>query len=138
MPPTPGPLTHVALTVSDLQRSAAWYTQLFGVAPFHTGTFLADTEHEYEAAIWATPSLGLHCFVGKVDGEFNARRPGLDHIAIGCIDRASLDEWVVHLDALGVQHDGVLDETYGAGLAVRDPDGIALEFFTSHRPVAAG
>ena len=26
-------ITHVALTVSDLERSAAWYERLLGVAP---------------------------------------------------------------------------------------------------------
>ena len=37
--------------------------------------------------------------------------------------------WVERLDTLGIEHGGIVDESYGSGLSFRDPDGIALEFF---------
>ena len=38
-----------------------------------------------------------------------------------------------HLNTLGVAHGGIVDAPYGSGLSFRDPDNIALEFF-SHLP----
>jgi hypothetical protein len=42
-----------------------------------------------------------------------------------------LDEWVAHLDALGVAHSGITEPSYtrNAMLTFRDPDNIQLEFF---------
>ncbi len=130
----PPAITHIALTVSDLDRSVAWYTALFGEAPIFVGDFLSGTPHEYRAAVWRTPSLGLHCFAdADVPGAFDARRPGLDHVAFHVDDADAIDEWVAHLDALDVAHGEVLTEAYGIGLAFTDPDGIALELFAPVR-----
>jgi len=42
-----------------------------------------------------------------------------------------LDEWVVRLDDLGVEHSGIKEPSYtrNAMLSFRDPDNIQLEFF---------
>ena len=37
------------------------------------------------------------------------------------------------VDELGIEHGGIKDAPYGSGLAFRDPDGIALEFFAPAR-----
>jgi catechol 2,3-dioxygenase-like lactoylglutathione lyase family enzyme len=129
-PPVPdAPIVHVALTVSDLERSIAWYTRLFGVAPAHVGAFLPDSPHAYRAAIWATPNLGLHCFDDAQTQRFDPRRPGLDHLALHCADRDELLHWQERIDTLGYTRGDILDEPYGSGLAVFDPDGIAIELF---------
>ena len=57
--------------------------------------------------------------------------PGLDHVAVSCVDRTELEKWGSRLDELGVSHGGIIDARYGSGLAFRDPDGIALGFFTA-------
>jgi glyoxylase I family protein len=121
-------LTHVAVTVRDLPTSVAWYTRLIGAEPVldeDTGPF-----HHVVFAIGGT-LLGLHAHPTSdaTAVRFDERRPGLDHIAFGCADRAELDKWRQRLDDLGLEHGGIVDAHYGSGLSFRDPDNIALEFF---------
>jgi glyoxylase I family protein len=122
MAPHP-PLTHIAITVADLDRSVAFYTDLFGAPPAIVTR--ADT---FRWAAW--PTFGLHQHDAALDDVgFDERRVGLDHVAFPCADRAELEAWAAKLDGLGVPRGEILDEFYGSGLAFRDPDGIALEFF---------
>jgi glyoxylase I family protein len=50
------------------------------------------------------------------------------NLAVGLIVNM-LESWPARLDALGIEHGEILDRSYGAGLAFRDPDNIQLEFF---------
>jgi catechol 2,3-dioxygenase-like lactoylglutathione lyase family enzyme len=125
--PTIPSITHVAVTVSDIARSEAWYTQVLGVAPVldeDTGPFRHIV---YQVG---TTLFGLHDFPDLTDKEpFDERQPGLDHIAFGCASRGELVEWAARLDELGVAHGEIVDAGYGSGLSFRDPDNIALELF---------
>jgi glyoxylase I family protein len=129
--PTPTVLpaiTHVAVTVSDLERSEAWYTRLLGVEPV-----LDEDTGPFRHIVYAVGGtlLGLHGFPDLATNEqFDERRPGLDHIAFGCADRGELDAWAARLDELGIAHGDIMDAGYGSGLSFRDPDNIALEFFS--------
>jgi hypothetical protein len=40
-----------------------------------------------------------------------------------------LEQWKSHIEDLGIAHGGIVEADYGLGLAFRDPDNIALEFF---------
>jgi glyoxylase I family protein len=119
-------ITHFALTVSDLDRSVAWYETLFGAAPFFVGD-----EPAFRFAVWLEPMFGLHQHHGGSDGKetFDEHRLGLDHISFGCANRHELEEWLDRLDELGVEHGEIVDAFYGSGLAFRDLDNIQLEFF---------
>jgi glyoxylase I family protein len=126
MPEFPA-VTHVALTVTDLPASVAWYRRLLGTEPVldeDTGPF-----HHVVFAIGGGMLLGLHGFPDARPGGFDERRAGLDHVAFACADRAELDGWRKHLDNLDIPHGKIVDAHYGSGLSVRDPDNIALEFF---------
>jgi glyoxylase I family protein len=120
-------ITHVAVTVTDLGASEAWYTEVLGVKPVldeDTGPF------RHVVYLVGNTLLGLHGFPDLVSTEpFNERRPGLDHIAFGVASRDELAEWADRLDELGVAHGGIVDASYGHGLSFRDPDNIALELF---------
>lgn len=119
------PVAHLALTVSDLDRSVAWYSRLFGAEPV-----AVSDEAAYRFAAWLQPSLALHRFAaGTEPTPFSEFRPGLDHLAFACADRAELVVWAARLDELGIEHGDVVDAWYGSGIAFRDPDNIALEFF---------
>src|SRR6476620_60248 len=88
-------ITHVAVTVTDLAESEAWYSMVFGVEPIldeDTGPF-----HHVVFPLGAT-LLGLHGFPDLVSkDDFDERRPGLDHIAFGCADRDELAAWARRL-----------------------------------------
>jgi catechol-2,3-dioxygenase len=120
-------ITHVAVTVSDLDRSRQWYQRLIGSDPVldeDTGTF--------HHVVWLLGGtlLGIHGFTDLASTDaFNERRPGLDHVAFGCANRAELEKWETKLNELGIANGGVVDAPYGSGLSFRDPDNIALEFF---------
>ena len=127
MPEFPA-LTHVALTVRDLEQSVPWYQALFGSKPV-----IDEDTGPFRHVVWLIGGhtlVGLHQFPDPVSNEaFNERRPGLDHLAFACGDRADLAEWETRLNDLGIAHGGIVDAPYGSGLSFRDPDNIALEFF---------
>ena len=119
-------ITHVALTVTDLQRSVPWYRQLFDADPV-----LDEDTGVFHHVVWAIGStlVGLHQFPDPTKGDFDERRPGLDHLAFACANRGELEQWEKRLDELGYAHGGIVDAPYGSGLSFRDPDNIALELF---------
>lgn len=120
-------ITHVAVTVTDLDRSEPWYSKVLGVEPV-----LDEDTGPFRHIVYAVGGtlLGLHGFPDLVsDKPFDERTPGLDHIAFGCASRDELVGWVARLDELGVAHGGIVDAPYGSGLSFRDPDNIALELF---------
>lgn len=126
-PTTIPAITHVAVTVTDLDASTAWYTRLLGVSPV-----LDEDTGPFRHVVYAVGGtlLGLHGFPDLVDDKaFDERRPGLDHIAFGCASRDELVAWAARLDELGIPHGGIVDAGYGSGLSFRDPDNIALELF---------
>jgi glyoxylase I family protein len=120
-------ITHVALTVSDLATSEAWYTKLLGSEPV-----LDEDTGPFRHIVYSVGGtlLGLHGFPDlKSADAFEERRPGLDHVSFGCATRGELEEWAGRLDELGIAHGGIVDAGYGSGLSFRDPDNIALELF---------
>jgi glyoxylase I family protein len=120
-------ITHVALTVTDLNRSVPWYEELFGSKPV-----LDEDTGPFRHVVWVVGGtlVGLHQFPDPTKaGAFDERRVGLDHLAFACATRAELLEWEGRLNKLGVANGGVVDASYGSGLSFRDPDNIALEFF---------
>jgi glyoxylase I family protein len=128
MPELPA-IAHVTLTVSDLDRSIRWYERLFDVA-FHRD----ESPGPFRRAVWRVGGqtlVGLHEFPDPSDAlPFNERRIGLDHLAFACTGRDELEAWKDRLSELGIDNGGIVDAGYGSGLSCRDPDNIALEFFT--------
>ena len=126
MPEFPA-ITHVALTVSDLDRSVPWYAALFGAKPV-----LDEDTGPFRHVVWLVGGtlVGLHQFPDLESSEpFNERRIGLDHVAFACANRSELAEWEARLNEMGIANGGIVDASYGSGRSFRDPDNIALEFF---------
>ena len=129
--PTFTGVSHVDLTVTDAERSAAWYKQVLGLDQLHS----TDSPDTFEGRMinLVHPSTSLIVSVIKHEkaepGAFSEFRVGLDHLAFTVGARADLDSWVEHFDSLGVNHSGINDMGYGSVLVFRDPDGIQLELF---------
>jgi glyoxylase I family protein len=125
--PALGPITHVALTVRDLDVSVPWYQALIGDGPV-----LDEDTGPFRHAVFAVGGtlLGLHQFPEGIEATpHSPRRVGMDHVAFGCADREELVAWESRLDDLGIAHGGVVDAHYGSALSFKDPDGLPLELF---------
>jgi catechol-2,3-dioxygenase len=121
-------ITHVALTVSSLDRSVPWYQALFDSKPV-----LDENTGPFRHVVWLVGGqtlVGLHEFPDLKSAEpFDERRVGLDHLAFACANRDELAQWEERLNELGITNGGIVDASYGSGVSFRDPDNIALEFF---------
>jgi glyoxylase I family protein len=120
------------LTVTDLDRSTAWYGELFGM---YTRRANVAADGSLRDVFLVEPSTGLEiCLVEYAAGArdaFDEFHPGLDHLEFLVADRSDLDDWAARLDALGIAHSGAKELSYTPNSMVvfRDPDNIQLEFF---------
>jgi glyoxylase I family protein len=118
---------HIALTVTDVKRSADFYTRLFDAETLFSG------EDQFgQLTICASPAVmfGLRRHQSNGDGDrFDPARVGLDHFGFHVADRQQLEAWRARLDEQGVTNSGIVEDEFGLHLNAKDPDNIALEFF---------
>ena len=120
------------LTVTDPERSAAWYGRLLGMR--EAGRYVHPDGSVGQVCL-TEPRSGLEiCLVGhtaNAGAPFDEHRVGLDHLEFLVPSRVDLDDWAARLDSLGIGHSGVKEPAYGpnAMITFRDPDNIQLEFF---------
>lgn len=121
-------ISHLDLSVSDIDASASWYQRVLGLEQLHR----ADLDGRTMVVLLARSArliIGLNAHDGRPDGRFDERRVGLDHVGFSVPERADLDTWQEHLAALGVEHSPVSDGDAGSALVFRDPDNIQLEIW---------
>lgn len=133
-------LHHLALTVTDVDRSVSWYEAVFGMQ------FRMDVPHDGGVGkLLADDTMSLMIVLHRHDGNdgaaFAETATGLDHAGFVLATRADLESWQAHLEAHGVTRadiadkpltqSPIVDEPYGSVLVFRDPDNIQLEFFAS-------
>jgi catechol 2,3-dioxygenase-like lactoylglutathione lyase family enzyme len=121
---------HLRLTVSDLERSLRFYTEVLGfeltVRFGPSSVFLHD----------GTVGLGLNTPWHEVSSDelrFDEARVGLDHVAFRVATPDDVQRAAALLDAHAVPHSGVKDGRLpGSKLVVfRDPDNVQLEYYFS-------
>jgi catechol 2,3-dioxygenase-like lactoylglutathione lyase family enzyme len=123
--------SHIGLTISDLERSKEWYSEVLGWQMLMDG---ADEENGIAAfAFGVLPggvgvALRMHAAAGEGDA-FTPSRLGLDHASFSVASREVLEEWAAHLEEKGATYSPIVDAPYGAVLSFKDPDNIALEAF---------
>jgi catechol 2,3-dioxygenase-like lactoylglutathione lyase family enzyme len=131
----PAAVHHVALTVTDLPASRAWYRRLLDADPAIDEDVPALPGHHrgFHHTIFVLPGgtiLALHAHEATDrTHRFDETRPGLDHIGFTCADRGELERLRTRLNELDIEHGGIADDHLGHGLSFRDPDHIALEFW---------
>lgn len=131
---------HIRFTVTDVERSARFYTEVLGLQVALTELPPPGHEHHDELVDAAQGGtiltngsmlIGLRPVAeGRAADAFDPFRVGLDHVSFGLDSRAALEEAARNLDELGVKHGPIreLRSFQLAFLAFFDPDGIALEF----------
>ena len=127
-----GSVHHFRLTVSDVDRTCAFYTSVLGfrkLMDLQPGAFL--TNGMIGLGLGPSPDPDRR---GKGD-RFDENRVGLDHMSFGVASRQALEDAVRVLDQHGVHHSEIRDlgEAFGIYILVfRDPDNIQLELSAPH------
>jgi glyoxylase I family protein len=126
---------HLGITVTDIERSEAWYGRVLGLRRVFVENHHQSTAGGY-AVVMANETgsvdIGLDHHPGNDGTQFDARRNGLDHVCFAVGNKTDLQPWIQHLDSQDVQHSGIYDID-GMPMAVvnfRDPDGIPIELIS--------
>lgn len=115
--------THVALPVTDIERSVAFYARYAGMRVIHERT------GQGARVAWISdltrPFVLVLIRVERVDD----RLAGWGHIGVGCASRAEVDRLVALASAEGCLAHGPTDSgpPVGYWCFLRDPDGHQLE-----------
>ena len=133
--PTPiatGPIHHLHLTVLDVDRSRAFYTDIVGfqfVMDLPSGVFLSNGAVGLGLGPSPDPSRA------PADDQFDEARIGLDHLSFSVTSRDELERARQLLDERGMPHGEITDLGDAFGLyilAFRDPDNIQLELTAAY------
>ena len=119
--------SHIALQVSDLDASIAFYQRWAGLSVIDR---LEDPSSGARAARMSDPTRGERFAIALVQhGEPTHRLAGMSHLGIGCKDRAEVDRLAKQADAEGCLRHGPVDAGFPLGYwaFLADPDGHQLE-----------
>ena len=119
---------HMALTVSDADRSAEWYSSLLNmpVVLSHDGDDVRFRILAHPESGWL---LGVRQYPDRPADSFNEFRTGLDHVAFRVASQAELQAWEKELSARGIAFTPTAETPIGSVVVFRDPDNIQLEFW---------
>ncbi len=123
---------HVAFTVTDLDVSQQFYTELLDfvlVMDVGYGRILMHPQSGF--------TLGLLTHDQAQGDDFTELATGLDHLGFVAESREELEEWERRFDEHGVTYTPIRDMEFGFHLNFRDPDGIALEFMAPNQLMLA-
>jgi glyoxylase I family protein len=134
MPIATSAYAHVRLTVTDIDKSRAFYDSVFGLPVAVELPPNADDATKQQLSFLfggVIYKLGDSLFGLRpvASDSFSENRVGLDHVSFAVADRSELESAAAQLDTLGVAHEEIKDIGSGYLLEFRDPDNIALELF---------
>lgn len=120
-----GAVSHVSLTVRDLNRSCAWYAEVLDWR--EQARSRSDTTFFAHGVLPGGLSVVLREHDRGTKDRFDETRPGLDHLSLSVETLADLDELEERLAKAGAEFTARRELPFGWLLAFRDPDNIALE-----------
>jgi catechol 2,3-dioxygenase-like lactoylglutathione lyase family enzyme len=131
-----GPVHHLRLTVTDIQRSRQFYTSLLG---FDVAVESPPPDDPAAAEAFKILFGGVVMIRGNLlmglrpmapaGDRFDPDRVGLDHLSFSVASRGDLEQAMRLLDETGVTHGGITSlPSFGIDvLPFEDPDGVQLE-----------
>ena len=121
-------MTHVSLSVTDLDRSVDFYRDVLGLPVFVERFQGSAFDGEEVMLLAGRTALCLQAHTANGGERFDPRRAGLDHLALAVESMADLEEYARRLTDLGIDHSGIRPiTTFGHFIELRDPDGIQIE-----------
>ena len=132
-----GNISHIAMTVSDLERSTAFYNKIFEFIGFKRVEVPESTQQAMKTPLQAWVGQGYSISIRPSKGEF-ARRlhdrnaPGFNHLAFTAKDRSDIEKLHELLKQMGATIlDAPAEYPYSPGyfaVYFADPDGLKFEF----------
>jgi catechol 2,3-dioxygenase-like lactoylglutathione lyase family enzyme len=130
-------ISHISLTVSDLNRSAEFYDRIFKFMGYLAVEVPESTQQAMNTRLKAWVGPGYSISIRPSNGEFAHRRhdrnaPGFNHMAFYAEDRSDIDAMYNLLKEIGAQVlDPPAEYPYSPGYVAvyfADPDGLKFEF----------
>jgi glyoxylase I family protein len=136
-----GSISHIALTVSDLERSTAFYNRIFEFIGFKRVEVPESTQQAMKTQLKAWVGQGYSISIRPSKGDFAHRphdrnAPGFNHLAFTAKDRSDIEKLHELLKEMGATIlDAPAEYPYSPGyfaVYFADPDGLKFEF--AHAP----
>ena len=138
-----GSISHIALTVSDLERSTEFYNKVFEFIGFKRVEVPESIQQAMKTRLKAWIGPGYSISIRPSKGEFAHRlhdrtAPGFNHMAFTAEDRSDVEKMYELLKQMGAEVLGAPAEyPYSPGyyaVYFTDPDGLKFEFAHAPRP----
>ena len=131
MPPRVHALDHLVLTITDLNRTIAFFRDALGMMAHQ---FHAADGSQRSALSFGQQKINLH--VAGHEFEPKAARPGPGTADLCFLTDTPLEDWQAHLADMGIETElGPVPRTGATGpilsLYLRDPDGNLIEIGTA-------
>jgi glyoxylase I family protein len=132
-----GSISHISLTVSDLERSTAFYDKVFEFIGFKRVEVPESAQQAMKTRLKAWVGQGYSISIRPSKGEFAKRphdrnSPGYNHMAFSARDRSDIEKMYELLKQMGATIlDAPAEYPYSPGyfaVYFSDPDGLKFEF----------
>ena len=132
-----GSISHIWLTVSDLERSTAFYERVFEFIGFKRIEVPESTQQAMKTPLRAWIGRGYSISIRPSRGEFSRRphdrdAPGFNHLAFNADSRSEVEKMHALLKEMGATVlDPPAEYPYSPGyfaVYFTDPDGLKFEF----------